>query len=255
MAIRRKYTDYDLVCIYKLIVNRDRVGIKNSYPELIDYIDKFYYVLNYCLKRYIDNYESRYEIVEWVSGMISFINITNNKEFVLDGDIVDLIGDPRYFNFSDYALRYICLVYPEDMINHNINIYISQLYNLLRYIVNKGDIVNKKSLISVFSNNPTLVNLLNILKDIRLNHFEFYKNDYYRSIMMLIVSSCYYNNSDYNIVYNYINNPDFYINKLILNGFIVVDYKNKIYKWKKEAKKNVFLSANELFRENKVMIK
>ncbi len=255
MAIQRQYTNDDLLHIYKYIVNKNNEAIESKYPELIKYTDKLYLVLNYYLKRYIVNYNSRYEIVEWVSGIISFINLTNNKDFILDEDIVDLIGDPRYFNFSDYVFRYISLVYPEDMINHNINIYISQLYNLLRYIVNKGDIVIKKSLISAFSNNPTLVNLLNVLKDIRLNHFEFYKNDYYRSIMMLIVSSCYYNNSDYNIVYNYINNPDFYINKLILNGFIVVDYKNKIYKWKKEAKKNVFLTANELFRENKLMIK
>ena len=254
MAIHGQYTDYDLVKIYDLIVSKDRIGIANRYPQLVDYFDQLYHVLNYEFKRYISNYDCHSEIVEWVSGMISFINITNNKELNIDCNVIDVIGRPSCFNFSDYVYRYICLFHPDDMVNHNINIYVSQMYNVLRYMLNTDNVIDNKIMNNSFSNNPTLMKLLRVLKYIRYNHRDIFKNDYYRYIMMLIVSYCYYKESDYNLLYNYLNNPSSYVDKLVFNGYIKIIDKN-FFQWYKDKKEQVFLNAEELFQDNKKIIK
>ena len=56
------------------------------------------------------------------------------------------------------------------------------------------------------------------------------------------------------MVYNYITDPNKYIDKLYLNGYIV--YKDKVFiNWNKGKKEQIFLDANEFFQENDVIIK
>ncbi len=258
MLIPRQYTDYDLVTIYTLIVTQDRVGIENSYPELVGYIYELYHALNFDFRKYVSNSYSRNKIIEWVSGMIKFINITNNKEFIINRDVIDMIGNPDYFDFPDYVFRYISLFYPDDMVNYNINVYISQMYNVLRYIINTDinpeNVLYDKIINNTFSKNPTLMKLLRVLKDIRINHYDTLKNGHYRFELLLIVSYCYYKKADYKILYNYITDPNKYIDKLILNGYtFLTDY--DLLEWYKGKKEQIFLDANEFFQENDVIIK
>lgn len=251
------YSD-DLFDIYELVVSNNINEIENKYPELVESYDQLYRVLNLYFNKYIINRSCRNVMMEWVFGTLLFIKLTNNKELIINDDIVDMIGEPSKFDFSDYVFRYISLFYPDDMVNYNINVYISQMYNVLRYIINTDinpeNVLYDKIINNTFSKNPTLMKLLRVLKDIRINHYDTLKNGHYRFELLLIVSYCYYKKADYKILYNYITDPNKYIDKLILNGYtFLTDY--DLLEWYKGKKEQIFLDANEFFQENDVIIK
>ena len=247
------YSD-DLFDIYELVVANNINEIENKYPELVESYDQLYRVLNLYFNKYIINRSCRQVMMEWTFGTLLFIKLTNNKELIINDDIVDMIGEPSKFDFSDYVFRYISLFYPDDMVNYNINVYISQMYNVLRYMINTENIINNKLMNNTFSNNPSLMKLLRVLEDIRFNHYDIYEKGSYRFVLMLIVSYCYYKKTDYKILYNYITDPNKYIDKLDLNGYtFLTDY--DFLEWYKDKKEQVFLDADNFFQENDVIIK
>ena len=247
------YSD-DLFDIYELVVSNNINEIENKYPELVESYDQLYRVLNLYFNKYIINCSCRQVMMEWTFGTLLFIKLTNNKELIINDDIVDMIGEPSKFDFSDYVFRYISLFYPDDMVNYNINVYISQMYNVLRYMINTENIIDNKLMNNTFSNNPSLMKLLRVLEDIRFNHYDIYEKGSYRFVLMLIVSYCYYKKTDYKILYNYITDPNKYIDKLDLNGYtFLTDY--DFLEWYKDKKEQVFLDADNFFQENDVIIK
>ena len=247
------YSD-DLFDIYELVVANNINEIENKYPELVESYDQLYRVLNLYFNKYIINRSCRQVMMEWTFGTLLFIKLTNNKELIINDDIVDMIGEPSKFDFSDYVFRYISLFYPDDMVNYNINVYISQMYNVLRYMINTENIIDNKLMNNTFSNNPSLMKLLRVLEDIRFNHYDIYEKGSYRFVLMLIVSYCYYKKTDYKILYNYITDPNKYIDKLDLNGYtFLTDY--DFLEWYKDKKEQVFLDADNFFQENDVIIK
>ena len=217
------YSD-DLFDIYELVVSNNINEIENKYPELVESYDQLYRVLNLYFNKYIINRSCRHVMMEWTFGTLLFIKLTNNKELIINDDIVDMIGEPSKFDFSDYVFRYISLFYPDDMVNYNINVYISQMYNVLRYMINTENVIDNKLMNNTFSNNPSLMKLLRVLEDIRFNHYDIYEKGSYRFVLMLIVSYCYYKKTDYKILYNYITDPNKYIDKLDLNGYTFFSY-------------------------------
>ena len=253
MFIQSQYSD-DLFDIYELVVTKNINEIENKYPELVESYDQLYRVLNLYFSKYIINRSCRHVMMEWVFGTLLFIKLTNNKELIINDDIVDMIGEPSKFDFSDYVFRYISLFYPDDMVKYNINVYISHMYNVLRYMINTENIIDNKLMNNTFSNNPSLMKLLRILEDIRFNHYDIYEKGSYRFVLMLIVSYCYYKKTDYKILYNYITDPNKYIDKLDLNGYINIVDKDFV-QWYKDKKEQVFLDANNFFQENDVIIK
>ena len=247
------YSD-DLFDIYELVVANNINEIENKYPELVESYDQLYRVLNLYFNKYIINRSCRQVMMEWTFGTLLFIKLTNNKELIINDDIVDMIGEPSKFDFSDYVFRYISLFYPDDMVNYNINVYISQMYNVLRYMINTENIIDNKLMNNTFSNNPSLMKLLRVLEDIRFNHYDIYEKGSYRFVLMLIVSYCYYKKTDYKILYNYITDPNKYIDKLDLNGYtFLTNY--DFLEWYKDKKEQVFLDADNFFQENDVIIK
>ena len=247
------YSD-DLFDIYELVVSNNINEIENKYPELVESYDQLYRVLNLYFNKYIINRSCRQVMMEWTFGTLLFIKLTNNKELIINDDIVDMIGEPSKFDFSDYVFRYISLFYPDDMVNYNINVYISQMYNVLRYMINTENVIDNKLMNNTFSNNPSLMKLLRVLEDIRFNHYDIYEKGSYRFVLMLIVSYCYYKKTDYKILYNYITDPNKYIDKLDLNGYtFLTDY--DFLEWYKDKKEQVFLDADNFFQENDVIIK
>ncbi len=247
----KSYSKCSFEEIYCLISNHDKENIERLYPELIPYYDTLDKAINIYSKRYEKSLDSN-DKCKWVSCILIYIEITNNKELIINDDIIDLIGEPSTMGLVVYLYKYIGLMYPEDFVKHNVDIYISEFYEIARNILLDDKILSKIKN-NEYSFNPRLTRLLNTLLIIDRKHRGFYTSTPHRFMLLIVASYCHANNIEYDMAFNYINNPDYYMDKLYVNGFITYDESGR-YIWKGNTKDAAFQSINEIFSKGKIPI-
>ena len=253
----KTYTDDQFIDIYDYIVGKKDQEFEEEFPELVPYKDTLYYVLNTCFKKYAI-YGGRYSIISWLSGILSYIKKTNNKEFYMDDEIVKLLGklDVKVETGTDYKTNvvdffqyYITLFYPEDMINYSFYFYIYYFYRIFARLLSRDDIKKDN-----YKKYPRIMALLEIMEELKTNlHYSCLPDDY-QELLKHLLACCYSNGTDYTMIYNYLKDPKAYIDKIVVKGYGEYEY-NFEFTWTAESDPLTFDVAKKVFEEEEQVIR
>lgn len=245
----KNYTEDQYISIYRYIVSKDNVSLQKEFPELVRYKDTLYRILNTYFKKY-SYYDGRNSIIDWCSNALLYIQRTNNKKIILNDKIIHFLGGFTDLNIlEDFFNKYISIFYPEDMINRSFYLYLAYF-----------DIVVKKLLSSDYidiecvKNNERIMALLKIIEELNDLYYYSCMPDDYQELLLHVLACCYSQGTDYTLVYNYLKNPQAYIDKIVLKGYAYYDY-NYEYRWTAESDPLTYEKAKDIFREENITIK
>ena len=250
MTTIKKYSSDELYNLFKIIHNKDIESLEKDYSELIPYKDNLFNASD-IYEKYVSSGKLSYGEINWMCNFLRYISITDNKDFIVDDKVINVLGEPNHLNIDAYIFIYTCLFYPFDIYNYNSNIYISYFNRLIKMIYRSK--YNK----NLFSNNPRLYKLLSVIEELETTYRPCFNNNSYQFLITLILGSCYLNDN-YDVLYNFLKTPNDYIDKIALKGYISYkeDYSSKWhYNWNACGKERTLQEANDIFSEDKITIR
>ena len=236
----KDYGVYELVSIYELLVKDDTITFQDRFPELMNYRDNLKRIFEIAEKHQLSKNE--FAAFEIAHSAFSYIELTNNKEFLITDDMERLLGEPKEHDFFEYLLRYSALAYPEALIDEQVlqySLFFSKIFK---------DIYVKKIKKEDYVNSPQLYRLIELVTKVRRRCPFLYKTREHRFgfIIEFIASYCYYQDIGYDLVYNFLSHPRYYTKKMLLSEYISNDGPID-YIWYSGGRERAFRMVPEVF--------
>lgn len=247
---------FELNDLFKMLEDHKEDELNKTHPELISYKETLYHIID-IYKKYLERdnmytkYHGYFERINWLGSFLEYLKITDNKDFRLNKDVLDILGEPTFKNQRGYFFMYASLFYPDEFKENNTRSYVGNFSNLLKIIFKRD--FNKE----LFKDNKRLYRLLEIVEELKVKYHKFYNKYEYKYIISIILSSCYINDN-YLLFYNFLKNPNYYVDKLVVKGYARFSTEHKS-KWRTEWNSRgivqTFIEANDIFKEDKKEIK
>ena len=252
MNIKAQFeTDYNtnqLIKLYDICFFRDQDKFDKEFPELIECRENLFEIIYFSkILRSTPVANSRL-----AHEALMYIELTNNKKFNYTDEIRIVLGK-RDNDFLQSLINYVALTYPLDLINKDVEEYVlafGKIESILYRNVCMGSI-NKKDV----KNNRRLHKLVELFENIRKKYHDVFVGVISGAYLMpLVISYCYYRDTDYDLVYNCLEDPLKYIDTLVLRGHITF-YEPHYYIWNTDGKKNAFQEMETICGKQNIIIK
>ena len=233
---------YDMLDLLKITSSRNDILLEEKFPHLVPCKDSLYHARS-VFNEYLGWDSPDFADINWLAKFLRYVKITNGKKFELNDKVKNVIGPPNQKNSDSYVYIYGCLFYPEDFISFSINVYVSVFNVLIKTIFKRN--FDKE----LFKKDKRLYTLLEKVEELKTTYHKRFNNYTYQFLITLILSQCFIN-ENYDILYNFLNDPKTYLDKLALRGYITYDNEHKPgtrYLWNKAAKERAYLNANSIF--------
>ena len=245
---------YDL---YKILGKQNPELLNKKYPELMPYKDNLFKLARIYQKQV--PYGDFYDEINWTAFSLQYISITENKEFIFNDKIMNILGDPELVikKINQYFNSYICLLYPEDLYNYSVDSYITFFNLLIKAMAKNKIVVNGDFSDEFFVKNPKLTRFLKVVYELKTTYHKRFNNLNCRSIISILLGRCYLSDN-YDLLYEFLNNYKDYIDKLALRGYIEFDEDARskwAFYWKIEGKERTFNNADNILREYDIAIR
>jgi len=239
----RNYNDYQLIDLFNYISNNDLKKFEEKYKELINYENNISYLIS-LYKKYNQDL-CTYGIIEWTRQVLFFINDISNKDFRLTDEMIAILGKPCVG--KNYLYKLMTIVYPSDAINIGANMYTLYFPEII------WDLVIKRNSDTSNIKNKDYLKLIELSHNLRMNYYQKFLD--YHDLISIIVAHCYLYDNSYELVFNFLDNPVFYITKLVLDGYTDFNREKKDFLYHYEGKNRIFMNASTIFKKQHVLIK
>ena len=238
-----------------------------------DYKELYYSIIdNYSLDRYkeyepirkslyymfknFDLFSNKYDMdasCKYMEKVIRFLTMYNIPDDIINENLVDVVGN-RIANTDMFFYSIYSFVKPNEMVRISLQEYITAFYQLF---LNNYRHWNKLYINEIIEDNFKNIKI-DELKDIltylsRSKIFNIYDaNDLTLKygILAIVIGDIYVNNKDYNNIDTYLEKPEYYINKLALNGYVSTeDFTYAFFNW--DYIKNLFNNIDSFINDNR----
>ena len=233
-----------------------------------DYVELYFNTINGCepneeLKPYensfyelMSKYElfSRYEAEDSCKYMENIIRLLKRYQIddhLINRALIDVIGNDNS-NLTIFFYTLYSVLLPKEMERINLQEYITDFYYIL---------INNYAHKEGRSNLNFILSRMNLdkFKELMLHVDASYKEKLYTNpkdfspkmcILAVIISNIYLNDGNYEIIDKYLDNPNYYLGKLRLNGYIG-EYQEHSFEFLSNYwVKDLFYSINEFINDH-----
>jgi len=215
--------------------------LEKKFPELVPCKENLYNAMDAYYRYYYgwgkNNMLNRFG---WLVRFLRYNDIVGNKKFIMNNDTINLMDYINDRNLTKYLFMYGSLFYPEDIKAYDLDLYIRSFHDVMRIIFKQN--IKKTS----FKSNKKLYKFLTVVEDLQKKYHGRFNNNSFQSTITILLSHCYIND-DYTLLYNFLSNPNYYFDRLIVKGYIKSAKKNCIPNWDTFGKQRVFDEATDIF--------
>ena len=223
-----------MVRIFELAMKNDKETLKTEYPEYAPFVDRMVSII----RLYNGDKDRSWEIGTCTENAINFARDT--KGMHINRDYLTFIGDNRD-HYWPIALE--CFVNPKYMVENKYNIFEMRFGKVLHLVMTTEDNNRLREELT----DSSMILLYDILKKLKNEYQDLYMK--YGTIIFTIIEYSYINDQSYSLLFNFLNSPDRYIDRLTNNGYFPPT-EDGIYNGMIEQidRERLFKEANELFQ-------
>ena len=205
------YTTGDYFIIADAVLNKKPNVIQEKYPELVKFETQIYNILVHSPDNCFEGWQARYFIEE----VINFVKEMDGHNYTISDDMFKFIGDHKQSLFIGETGLYMSKI--DCLLDFDQNIYENKVPRLAYYF---GQVIDRrvKEPLPITLDDPKLEKLSEITKLLHDKYLELYIDDYY--IVDLLIMYGYYHNDNYDPLYSFLDDSEYYIEKLFNNGII-----------------------------------
>ena len=223
----------------------------NKYSEYEPYRKNLYHMLDpYPL--FSDKYDID-ESCKYMEKVIRFFNMYHITDYIINDNLVNIVGNgianTDIFFYSMYSI-----IEPKEMVRISLQEYISSFYKILMNNFNRNNILYTEEMIINNFRDIKIDKFKSLLEYLSKSKIDDLYDDNERIIkyglLAVIVGDIYYKDKNYSNIDTFLENPDYYINKLALNGYIT-NYTNSYEFITWDYTKRLFVNIEGFINENK----
>ena len=194
------------IYMYQYIRKNDRASFEEHFPKLIKYEDKIFRIVNAV----VTPLNLEHSINFLIEETVNLVTKMDGYDYEISDDLLTFVGEEQ----RDYMMVSKIDVFLD--FNHNIYDHIKKLIYYFGLAITKR--IKNPLPNNVVLKDESLEKLSQITRLIHYNYADIYDKDYL--VIDLLILYGYYHNDDYSLLYNFLNNYSYYIDKLISNGLI-----------------------------------
>jgi hypothetical protein len=198
----------------------------NKYNEFEPFRNNLYHMFDpYPL------FSDKYDIdisCKYMDQVIRFLSRYNLTEPIINDNLVNIVGN-EIANTDIFFYSIYSVIEPKEMVRISLEEYIRSFFKILMNNYNLNNMLYTEEMIINNFKDIKIDKFKSLLEYLAKSKIENLYDDNERiikyGVLAIIVGDIYANNKDYHNIDTYLDNTDYYINKLALNGYIT-NYNN-----------------------------